>query len=610
MIQPYSEALLKQHFPSYRDPPPAGVFELAIACCGGTATGPWVAGVLDFIWEAFEEWRKAAAAAQAPDHKVMLRYLVGTSAGGLSSGLAALATIKAFPHVYHDSLWQQYRAADPTLPAIQPKTDNPHYNAWVKLITLDGPDGLLSHPEELESGQIYLFHSTPADICKIVLQAIEPFPPATAKRDWVSDPLEMRGTIGNLQGVPYAMTFNNLNAVGQTSEFFEAHRDNVGFAVATGHVGGVSTGLAGAPDCHELTRGIFDGPAPTSPPDVAQARAIFDATMVATSAIPLVFKVTEVPQNPIVYQWRTAYWDKDRQAALVDMPVFPAPPANPLNYDATDGGLFDNRPFNLAHQRLVGPRGRNPQDGLNAARAVILVDPLAEDREPIPANPDATKIVEVITKLVLTPILQDRLDTMDLAQFKDESVYSRFMIAPTRPSPTQPATNWPPSKALLSAPMDAFLGFASEAYREHDFLVGRRNAQEFLRRTFAVPKDNVAVKAATGWTAADEFTENGTTYRVLVPLRGRAADEQPLPDWTWQALQDADIQRYTDLAGKRADAIFDNLKTAIAGDKFWNLPARAALGLLWSVWGHGAVTNAFKTAMTSARDSLNPTPDR
>ncbi|MBS0334246.1 MAG: hypothetical protein JSS35_15865, partial [Proteobacteria bacterium] len=61
MIQPYSEPLLKQHFPSYRDPPPPGVFELAIACCGGTSTGPYVAGVLDFIWEAFEAWRAAAA---------------------------------------------------------------------------------------------------------------------------------------------------------------------------------------------------------------------------------------------------------------------------------------------------------------------------------------------------------------------------------------------------------------------------------------------------------------------------------------------------------------------------------------------------------------------
>jgi hypothetical protein len=609
MIQPYSEALLKQHFPSFRDPPPDGVFELAIACCGGTATGPYVAGVLDFLWEAFEEWRAAARAGQAPNHQVRLTHLVGTSAGGLSSGLAALATIKVFPHVYHDSLWLQYRAANPTLPAVQPKTENPHYNAWVKLITLDGPDGLLSHPQEVESGQIYLFHSAPATICKIVLTAAEPAPAANG-RDWVNDPLEVRGTIGNLQGVPYALSFDSLNALGQTDEFFEAHRDNVGFAVVTGHVGGVSTGIGGAPDCHVLTQGIFDAPPPAAPPEVAAARIMFDATMIATSAIPLVFQVTEVPQNPVVYQWRTAYWDVARQVAVADMPAFPSPPANPINYAATDGGLFDNRPFNLAHQRLVGPRGRNPQDGVQAARAVILVDPLAEDREPIPANPDATKIVEVITKMVLTPILQDRLDTMDLAQFKDESIYSRFMISPSRPNPVT-NTSWAPSKALLSAPMNAFLGFAAEAYREHDFLVGRRNAQQFLRRTFAVPKDNVAVKAATGWTAADEFVDSGVTYRVLVPLRGRAADEQPLPDWAWQALTDDAIQGDTNLVRDRANAIFHNLKNTMAGAGRMGMAARAALDGLWALWGRGAVMNAFKSAMTDARDGLDPrAPDR
>lgn len=608
MLKPYDEALLKQHFPSYRDPPPAGVFELAIACCGGTATGPYVAGVLDFIWEAFEEWRTAARAGTAPNHQVRITHLVGTSAGGLSVGLASLATIKAFPHVYHDALWAQYRAADPALPAVQPKTDNPHYRAWVTEITLDR---LLSNPQEVASGQIYLFHSAPADICGAVLAAIAPFPAATG-RDWVSHPLELRGTIGNLQGVPYALDFNHLGAgAAMTSEFFEAHRDNIGFAVATDHVGGTPTGLDGAPDCHELPARIFDGPAPAAPPDLAQARTLFDATMVATSAIPLVFKVTEVPQNPIVYQWRTAYWDRDRGVAVVDQPVWPTPPVNPIDYAATDGGLFDNRPFNLAHQRLNGVRGASPQDGQTAARAVLLVDPLAEDREPIPANPDASKIFEVIAKLVLTPILQDRLDTMDLAQIKDESIFSRFMIVPSRSSPTNPAQAWPPSQALLSAPMDAFLGFAAQAYREHDFLLGRRNAQQFLRRTFALPATNPIVAGVGGWRPADEFVDGGTTYRVLIPLCGRAADEQPLPDWTWPALTDDAIKHYTDLAGARADAIFHNLKTSAANGggilgALLGALIKLYLNLGWVFGARGKILDAFRSAMTSARDSLNP----
>jgi hypothetical protein len=608
MIQHYDEHLLQQHFPSRRDAPPPGVFELAIACCGGTATGPYVAGVLDFLWEAFEEWRAAARSGTAPDHTVRITHLVGTSAGGLSSGLAALATIKAFPHVYHDDLWTQYRAADPSLPPVQPKTDNPHYRAWVSEISLDR---LLSHPEEVESGQIYLFHSAPAEICATVLHAIQPFPAASG-RDWVADPLEFRGTIGNLDGVPYTLNFNTLGAAAAvTSEWFTAHRDNVGFAFVTGHVGGAPTGFGGAPDCHDLPRGLFDGPPPSGPTADARARALFDATMVATSAIPLVFKVTPVPQTPIVYEWRPAYWDRDRNAAVHDLPVYVTPPSDPINYRATDGGLFDNKPFNLAHQRLVGVRGSNPQDGLLANRAVLLVDPLADDAEPPPPDPKATDLFTIIARLVLTPIAQDRLDTLDLAQIKSEAVFSRYMISPTRPSERNPHTvDWPPTMALLSAPMDAFLGFAAQAYREHDFLLGRRNAQQFLRKSFALPKDNPIVRDVGGWTAPDEFTENGVTYRALVPLRGRALDEQPLPRWSWQALTDADIKRYTGLVESRANAIFHNLKDAAASGKgvmgaLTNAAIRLYLNVGWPL-ARGRILDLFKSTMTAKRDSLNP----
>lgn len=610
MIQPYSVTLLKQHFPSQRPPTP-GVFELAIACCGGTSTGPYVAGVLDFLWEAFEEWRKAAAAHAAPDHQVRIRNMVGASAGGLSLGLAAMATLKAFPHVYDDRLWDQYRAADPNLPVEQPKTANPHYCAWVREITLDR---LLSHPEEVENGQIYLFHSAPTEICDTTFALVDAAPAASG-RDFVTHPLELRATIGNLMGVPYALDFNHLGGgSGVTTSYFEMHRDNIAFAVQTEAVGGVPDlvppgapeaggPLGGAPDAHDL--GLKDfRTAPT------YERTLFRAAMISTSAIPLVFKVTEVPQNPTVYCWRTAYWDVARQKAMVDQPVWPQPPPNPIDYAATDGGLFDNRPFNVAHARLAGARGQNPQDALDACRAVILIDPLADDWTPPPANPEYGDLFSVVRKLVLTPVLQDRLDTLDLAQIKDDTVFSRYMIAPSRRHPAKPV-DWSPSKSLLAAPLDAFLGFGAEAYREHDFLLGRRNAQQFLRRHLALPQAHPLFRGVTGWTAQDGFVDGGVAYYPLVPLRGRAADEQPLPLWSWGAMTKADIERYVAAAGERADAIFHNLKTsATNSDRFWGKLAGALkalyLNLGWAFGVRKAILDAFRDGLAAGVASLDP----
>lgn len=597
MVQPYSEALLKQHFPSKRDPIP-GVFEVAIACCGGTSTGPYVAGVLDFIWEAFEEWRAAAAKGQAPAHQVRIRNLVGASAGGLSLGLAALATLKAFPHVYDDALWARYAPGEP-----QPKSSNPHYLAWVEEITLDR---LLSHPEEIETGQIYLFHSTPTEICDTVLQLVDQAPTAHG-HDFVHDPLELRATIGNLQGVPYALNFNSFGGGAQVvTQWLEMHRDNIAFGVRTHEVGGVADDTIGpAPDAHDLSLQTFPPPGPPPP-----ERILFREAMVATSAIPLIFAVTEVPQSPIVYQWRSAYWDRARNVAVVDQPVWPPGlPKDPVNYAATDGGLFDNRPFNLAHQRLAGVRGENPQSADEACRAVIMVDPLADDREPPPANPTASQVFDVVRRLVLSPVLQDRLDTLDLAQIKDETIFSRFMIAPCRESPLDANVNWRPSKSLLSAPLDAFLGFCAKPYREHDFLLGRRNAQQFLRQHFALPEGHRLFAGTSGWSQADVIVDaHGARFRPLVPLRGRAADEQPLPAWNWSALKDSDIDRYVGLAGKRAEAIYRNLKSGALGQAggFAGVLLNGYLSIGWP-FARGQILKTFRQALISARAGLDPT---
>lgn len=596
MIEPYAETLLKQHFPSERAPTP-DVFELAIACCGGTSTGAYVGGVLDFLWEAFEAWRLAASAGEAPNHQVRIRYLTGASAGGLSVGMALLTALKTFPHVYDDALWRTYYPDGET---PQEKDKNPHYCAWVTEI---GLAKMLSHPEEVESGEIFVFHDCGPKNYQTVLSLAANAPPAGAPRDWVCDPLEVRVTIGNLRGIAYALDFNRGVDDAVPDEYFVAHRDCVGFAASTSQLGGVPTGLGPAPDCHELSDGAFDG-APSPTPALDQARAVFKASMVATSAIPLAFPIQSIPQNPLVYQWRSAYWDVARGVPVVDEPIWPTSTPSPVTFDATDGGLFDNQPFDIAHQRLAGVLGRNPQEADKACRAVLLIDPLAQD-PPKPRDPNPSSLFGVVARLILSPVDQDRLDTLDLAQIKEESVYSRFIIAPSRRNPLNPDHAWTPSLSLMGAPMNALFGFTASPYREHDFLLGRRNAQKFLRDIFVLPATNPLVQGA-GWGPQDEFVEAGVTYRRLVPLRGRAADLQPEPEWKWQALSDASINEYVRLARARADAIFRNISAAASADGgLKGLLIRFYLNVGWCFARRG-LGSVLRTALTQARAGLDP----
>jgi hypothetical protein len=246
---------------------------------------------------------------------------------------------------------------------------------------------------------------------------------------------------------------------------------------------------------------------------------------------------------------------------------------------------------------------------------VLLIDPLASDSQSPPWRPENNQIFDIVSRLVLSPIAQDRLDTLDLAQINDETIFSRFMIAPSRRSPDG-KTAWPPSKSLMGAPLGGFLGFAAKAFREHDFLLGRRNAQRFLAQSFCLPAEHSIFEGTAGWTADEDVVDaHGRHFRPLIPLRGRAADIQPVPIWDWQALTDADIDRYLALAKKRADAVFGLLGRSArtrkgVGGWFIGAVLGCCLFLAWRLLVRPGILGKLKTALCQGRESLNPATDR
>ena len=75
------------------------------------------------------------------------------------------------------------------------------------------------------------------------------------------------------------------------------------------------------------------------------------------------------------------------------------------------------------------------------------------------------------------------------------------MIAPKRDAPPPEART---RAHLACGSVGGFGGFLCEDFRAHDFQLGRRNCQQFLRTTFALPDEeaNRNPLFATGWTEA------------------------------------------------------------------------------------------------------------
>src|SRR5438552_2457339 len=77
----------------------AGNFEFALVLGGTVSAGADTAGAVDFLIEALDCLSKAQQEKRAPDHRVCLKLIAGTSGGGVNATIAARALAYDYPHV-------------------------------------------------------------------------------------------------------------------------------------------------------------------------------------------------------------------------------------------------------------------------------------------------------------------------------------------------------------------------------------------------------------------------------------------------------------------------------------------------------------------------------
>ncbi|MFL9829212.1 patatin, partial [Rhodoplanes sp. SY1] len=99
-------------------------------------------------------------------------------------------------------------------------------------------------------------------------------------------------------------------------------------------------------------------------------------------------------------------------------------------------------------------------------------------------DPSADRtLIGILKALLPTLIAQARFKPEELAPILKENEYSRFVIAPSRDIAGS-------DLAIACGSLGGFSGFLHHSFRRHDYLLGRRNAQAFLRWSFALPEDN------------------------------------------------------------------------------------------------------------------------
>ena len=342
--------------------------------------------------------------------------------------------------------------------------------------------------------------------------------PNPAIRGWLADPFRLLLTVTNLSGVPYNVRFTGAT---DFSHEMVMHRDHVGFSVPV------------------FTNCISDD---DLPPDLVPLPPVNDAddpawqslavTALASGAFPLALAARSLSRPGSDYDYRFVF-PHGAQHVVYSRPKIDRD--GTCRFKAVDGGTMNNEPFELARVALAGSKRRNPRRGIEAHRAVIVVDPFADPRPNPPAS--QCSLWDTFMALVKAFKAQTRFHQIDLTLAEADDVYSRFMIAPSR-------NGIRGSDAIASSGLRGFLGFFCKDYRLHDYMLGRANCQRFLRDWFALPSDHETTGkvSQTGnplfqnWPQAaldnDAYWSCARPgHRQIVPLVGTAAEDQTLASW-------------------------------------------------------------------------------
>ncbi|WP_199553811.1 patatin-like phospholipase family protein [Sandaracinobacteroides hominis] len=498
-------------------------FEFGLVLAGAVSAGAYSAGVLDYLIEVLDGWEEAKIANalehgddfakwSVPPHAVRLTAVAGASAGSVCSSILAVTGTGKFPS--GADLTPDVVPPRPSYP--RPPHPNPLYDVWVRRLDivpmLDTADlrikGLtLAQVESLLNTQP--LDDAAAHIVQLKL-------PAGPRRPWLEKGLEFGFTIGNLTGVPYRYQLLGLDGAdfGTTR-----HADMYTFSVA-GHGqppelmppgcadgGPFARRMAGMVhlDWKEVANAALASaafPVALKPRKLTKEVHLYDKLPILSSRYLDQMGPTPYPKDPHTGIPPVERWSQG--ANVVAGTVNTTLAKEVLPFTAVDGGTMNNQPFEFVRRAVAGPMGNNERDGSKANRAVMLIDPFPAPKESdvsaSSANAEAEAatsdssdmlpvgVLDVIPRLLAAYKNQARYDANDLTLAADPNVYSRFMLSPLRAAAD--GSTLTGGDALASGGMAAFAGFLSESYRHHDFLLGRRNAEYFLRTYFSLPETN------------------------------------------------------------------------------------------------------------------------
>ena len=448
-------------------------FRIGISMAGAVSAGAYTAGVMDYLIEALENWQKAKELhlPGIPLHQVVIEVLSGASAGGMTAVITAAAIQKRFPPVGQNNY--QTKAGK----------ENPLFDSWVNLTEdadHDMMSQLLNEEDILNSPEINPNKEVRSILNSMFIEKIagrlldSTVKDPTVNRPYFAGDLEVFTTITNLRGFNYGPEF--ITASGLQKDRMTLHKDLIHLQL---NPSGTYRDDGKIPFHFETAKGL-------------NKHLLADAA-IATGAFPVGLAPRVIVRDP-------KYINDHPMLKITHGMKYLADPLTDYVAVCVDGGVINNEPYDLTDRALINriiaknesEKRANPEQYYQPETSasafdttVLMIDPFPGFME-IPSFQNNDLQALKFTAFQLFAAMEQQLLVKDdlLERALDENDFSRFMVAPIRTKKGKKAMN-----SLACGSVNGFGGFFSRKFRVHDYLLGRRNCQRFLKEYFCVPVD-------------------------------------------------------------------------------------------------------------------------
>jgi len=436
-------------------------FHIGISMAGAVSAGAYTAGVMDYLLEALGNWQKAKELQEqgkltgVPKHNVSIDVLSGASAGGMTAILTSALIQSDFEHINTEDIINN----------SEKLSKNPLYHSWVNLTEEDGNDMMnqMLSTDDIENNPNNeirsLFNSN--FIEEIAKRHINIIKDEKAERPYFADDFEVVTTLTNLRGIPFEIEFNNPS-------YNRVHRMTRHFDVMH---------FKHSPEGKE-----DKGKIPFNFIKAGLNKELLKQAALATGAFPLGLEPRKI-QRLGKYIIDNKYLNLSQKKILTieENKIYTS-----LNID---GGTINNDPFELTLKMLddrLGTEERKKHvSEFNST--VLMIDPFPNYNK-LPVEEDkycfSKAFKYIISDIISAMIGELRMKEDALKSAIDKDDFSRFLIIPARED-----ANIKKENHIACGSLGGFGGFFSKKFRQHDFILGRKNCQKFIQNYFVVPKD-------------------------------------------------------------------------------------------------------------------------